>query len=293
MKLIRKNFIKILIASCIVSLICIYFLIIAGPNYSSITAFRNNNLIVHYIDVGQGDSILVECDGQNILIDTGPSDSSSKLVKYLKGMKIKNINALILTHPHEDHIGGALKVLKNFNVSKIYGSRAKSLTPTFKELAKYIIKKGKKITVLKGSYDININNVKMHVICPLENNYKNLNDYSLVINMEYGNFNFLFTGDMENTEEKEFLKHYTPSDKTTILKVPHHGSSTTSSNEFLNLTKPSISIISCGIYNSYGHPHKATLERLKKINCKILRTDLDSNIILICNGKSIKQEIIN
>lgn len=289
-KLLKNIIIKSILVLIIVIGISLCFYIPTNEAYKAVLTSSSNNLIIHYIDVGQGDAILIQKNNINILIDTGPEASKGKLISYLKKYRIKKIDALIITHPHEDHIGGAATVIKKVKVCSVYSSKAFTTTPTYYDFIDNINKKNLKIKYLKAGDTLNISSISFDILCPFKENYDNLNDYSLIMNTTYGNYNLLFTGDMEKAEENEFINYYKNWDKKkTILKVPHHGSSTTCSDDFLSLTKPSVSIISCGIGNSFGHPHKKTLERLNKYKSITLRTDIDGSIILICDGNSIKE----
>lgn len=289
-KSFKNNILKFIIIAIVTLSTSLFFYIPGYETSKTILTSNSNNIIIHYIDIGQGDAILIQRRNSNILIDTGPEASKTKLANYLKKYKVKTIDALIITHPHEDHIGGATKVLNKFKVSNVYCPKVITTTPTYKEFINALKNKSIKLNYLKGGDTLDISSLELEILCPFKDQYDNLNDYSLVINISYGNYNLLFTGDMEKTEESEFMSYYKNWDKKkAVLKVPHHGSSTTCSDDFLSLTKPCISIISCGINNSYGHPHKATLARLKKINSITLRTDLDGSIVLICDGYTVKK----
>jgi competence protein ComEC len=251
-----------------------------------------NNLLVNFIDVGQGDSTLIEFpNGETCLIDGGPRSSSEDLINFLKTRKIEKIDYLIGTHPHEDHIGGLPEVLKNFKVEKVYLPNKTANTVIFEDLLKEIEKNDLKIIVGKSGLNIaDRDGIKFDIIAPNNENYPNTNNYSIVTKIVYKDFSLLVTGDAERESELEMVERGYDL-KSKVLKVGHHGSSTSSTSEFLEKVNPDYSIISLGKDNSYGHPHKEVLERLKQINTKVLRTDELGTIVIKTDGKNI--EILN
>lgn len=242
---------------------------------------------VHFIDVGQGDSILIQVNSKNLLIDSGPSASKDKLVKYLNSLKISKFDYIIATHPHEDHIGNMSYIIDNFEVLNFYAPKVNSNTKAFETMVESLVIKDLKIKVLKPnikSIDLG-ENTKVDVFSPISNEYENLNNFSSIIRISYGNNSFLFTGDSEELSEKEVLaKGYDL--KSDVLKVGHHGSSSSTSKRFLDAVDPYIAIISVGKDNSYGHPSQEVLSRLKDL--PIYRTDLDGNILIKSDGYSLK-----
>lgn len=249
--------------------------------------YADNLLRVHYIDVGQGDSILVQINDKNLLLDAGDTAHKEKLVTYLKNQGVKKLNYVIATHPHEDHIGGMTAVINNFNVDKFYAPKITSSTKTFENMIDALKKKNNKINVAKAGVSFNLDDkVECEMLAPNSTKYDDLNNYSAVIKITYGNTKFLFMGDAQKLSEKEILLN--KSDLSCdVLKVGHHGSSTSTSKEFLDKVTPKIAVISCGKDNDYGHPHKETLASLKSINSKIYRTDLDGSILLISDGSKV------
>lgn len=248
-------------------------------------------LTVHYIDVGQGDSELIQINNKNLLIDAGPKDAEDKVVSYLKTQNITKLDYIIATHPHDDHIGGMVEVLKNFKVNEFIAPKIYNppTTSTFKDLITTLKNKNMKITVLKPGDFINLGeNVQCEILAPSKEYYENLNNYSIVVKITYKNSKFLFTGDAEEESEKEILNNGFDV-SCDVLKVGHHGSKTASSNEFLKEASPKIAVISCGKNNDYGHPHKATLDKLNSINCKIYRTDLFGDVVITSDGINIKK----
>ncbi|MFT8316311.1 MAG: ComEC/Rec2 family competence protein [Clostridium sp.] len=249
-----------------------------------------DTLVVHYIDVGQGDSELVQINNKNILIDAGPKDAENKVVSYIKAQDITTLDYLIETHPHEDHIGGMEAVVKSFKINEFIGPKIYNppTTSIFKDLITTLKNRNMKITVLEPGDSINLGeNVKCQILSPIKSSYDNLNNYSVVLKITYKNSKFLFTGDAEQEDESKILNNGFDI-SSDVLKVGHHGSSSSSSESFLKEVSPKIAVISCGKNNDYSHPHKVTLDKLNSINCKIYRTDLNGDIVITSDGNTIK-----
>lgn len=247
----------------------------------------NNNLLIHYIDVGQADSMLIQVNGKNVLIDAGNKAHGTKLVSYIKKQGVKKLDIVIATHPHEDHIGGMSAILNNFAIADFYAPKKSSPAKVFEDMVNAL--NGKKIITAKAGINLDLDeNAKLEFIAPNSSIYEDTNDYSAVVKLTYGSNSFLFMGDAQKLSENEILKaNYDL--RSDVLKVSHHGSSTSSSKAFLDKVNPKTAIISCGKNNDYGHPHKETLTELKKRNLKLYRTDIDGTIILESDGKAIKK----
>lgn len=242
---------------------------------------------VHFIDVGQGDAILVQVNSKNLLIDSGPRDEKEKLIKYLNSVYIPQFDYIIATHPHEDHIGNMDYIISNYKVLNFYTPKVTTNTVSFENMVESLTRKNLKLKILKANTTtINLgDNTLVEVFSPNLDTYDNLNNYSPIIKITYGNASFLFTGDAETEIEEEVISKYSNL-KSDVLKVGHHGSSTSSSLEFLKAVNPKISIISVGKNNTYGHPTKETLTKLK--DTTLFRTDKNNSIIISSDGKSIK-----
>lgn len=247
-----------------------------------------NKMIVHYIDVGQGDSILVQVNNKNLLIDSGPKSDKEKFLNYLSGLNLEKLDYIIATHPHEDHIGNMADIIEDYNVLAFYAPKAQSTTKTFEKMVEALKDKNLKISVIKkGTNSIDLGqNTKVTVFSPNADSYENSNNYSPVIKIEYGNTSFLFTGDAEEDEEKEILNN-NEDISSDVLKIGHHGSSTSTSENFLARVNPSIGIISAGKDNSYNHPHKETINLLNKYKVTTYRTDKDGTIVISSDGSKI------
>ena len=272
----------------ILILISIFLLreIFKNKDYSS----KPNEMKVHFIDVGQGDAILVQVNNKNLLIDSGSSTEKKKLIDYLDSTYIKQFDYIIATHPHEDHIGNMSYIINNYKVINFYSPKAQSNIPAFENMAESLTRKNIKIKILKANKNtINLGkNTLVEVMSPSLDTYDNLNNYSPIIKISYGSTSFLFTGDAEESLEREALNN-SSNIESDVLKIGHHGSSTSTSDNFLNKVNPKITVISVGKYNTYGHPTKETLEKLK--NTTIYRTDLNGSIVIISNGKSLKSSV--
>lgn len=250
---------------------------------------QSKDLIIHYIDVGQADSILVELPkNRTLLIDAGNNSDGNMLIDYLEKENIDNIDYLIGTHPHADHIGGLDDIIDNFQIGKIYMPEVIHTTKTFEDVLLAIQRKRKKITPAKAGVNIlNENDLKIYFISPIKDEYNNLNHYSAVLKLDYKENSFLFTGDAEIINEKEIIEKYSNQIKSDILKVGHHGSNTSTSSVFLEKVDPDYAIISVGKNNRYNHPSPEIINRLNSRNIKIYRTDQQGTILAKSNGQNI------
>lgn len=248
-------------------------------------------LKVHFIDVGQADSILIQNGSNIMLIDAGNNSDDQAIVDYIKKLNITKFDYVIGTHPHEDHIGGLDTVINNFKVDKIMMPKVSHNTKTFEDVLLAIKNKDLKVTTPITGADFELGDAKFTILAPNSDSYDNLNDYSVVLKLIHGNNSFLFTGDAEKISEDEVLRKYKDQLKSDVLKVGHHGSTTSSSPAFIKAVSPKHSIISVGKDNSYGHPDNIVLNRLKTYG-EIYRTDQDGTIIATSDGEKITFEKI-
>ncbi|MCD7871742.1 MAG: MBL fold metallo-hydrolase [Clostridiales bacterium] len=211
-------------------------------------------LAVHFLDVGQGDSEFVELpNGDTMLIDAGETDKGITVVSDIKEMGYSEINYLVATHPHSDHIGGFTEVLAEFDVDNIYLPDAVSSSDIYSEFLKSA--EAEDCNVLKaesGVEIINENNLTAEFLAPVSSEYDELNNYSAVLKITYENNSFIFMGDAEALSEKEI----TADVSADVIKVGHHGSNTSSCENFVNRVSAEYAVIECGAGNSYGHPNK-------------------------------------
>ena len=245
---------------------------------------------VHYIDVGQGDCELVECDGKYMLIDAGENGYEDAVINYLRKLGVEKLDYIVASHQHSDHIGGMAEVLSEFNADKIIMPRlTKEQTPTnstYKDFLQAVQNSEAKVIEAKVGAKYTLGTSEFEILGPVTNDAEDINNMSVVMRLEFGENSFLFTGDDETEEEKEILENgaYLDCD---VLKAGHHGSSTSSSKDFLSAVTPEICIISCGEDNKYGHPHENALKRMKKQTETIYRTDICGDIIVESDGKNL------
>lgn len=237
---------------------------------------------IHFIDVGQGDSALIISDGQTILIDAGENDKGRVVASYLNRLKIKKIDLLIATHPHSDHIGGMDTIINEFEIGQILMPKLPNklvpTTRTYTDVLTAIANKGLKITPAKVGMTFEFGRGKLKVLGPVED-FEELNDTSLVAQFVYDNDEtILFTGDMEMNAEKVLLETK-PNIKSDILKVAHHGSSSSTHRNFFEAVDPTYCVISVGDGNKYNHPNKSVLKLIKEYNKQLYRTDYDGSIV--------------
>ena len=243
-------------------------------------------LVIRYIDVGQADAILITTGEHAMLIDAGKNDTEDMLVNYIKEQGVKKLDYVIGTHAHEDHIGGMDKVISTFQIDKILFPKQKSSTKTFENFAKAVKSKNKKIYAPNSGEEFEFGDATFKVLAPNSSEYKEANDYSIVIKLTYKNRSFLFMGDAEELSENQILaKGYDV--KADILKLGHHGSKTSTSDTFLNRVSPEAVVISCGKNNDYSHPSKQTMKKLKENNIPVYRTDESGTVVINTDGENI------
>ena len=283
------------IISIIIGIIIVLFILLNGDFISNATASvsninnsnENNNvdgsLSVHFIDVGQGDCIYINQGEYNMLIDAGNNEDGEKLVSYLKSLNVNGFDYVIGTHPHEDHIGGMDDIINNFEIENYYMPDKLSTTKTFEDVLDALDAKGLSYNVPKIDDEFKLGDATFKVIYSGDDT-NDINDSSIVLKMTYGDNSFLFTGDATSNVEEIILNKDIKSD---VLKVAHHGSSYSSTTEFLDKVDPKYAIISVGTNNSYNHPASITLQKLSNRDIKVYRTDLDGTIIFTSDGTNL------
>lgn len=282
-----KNYRRLL--AFIISIVCIVSF--AGCDVSLLTddtassaAKASDGLNIHMIDIGQGDSILLECDGSYMLIDAGDNDKGGVVVDYLKKNNISKLDYALITHPHSDHYGGFKTVFESVEPDNVVMTEAMNTTRTWEKLIDYIDSKKYNVIFPKTNDTINLGSSKLTMYVPKITD--SLNNCSIVVRAECRGMSALFTGDAEKSEEKDILNAGFDV-SANVLKMGHHGSSTSTGNNFLSAINPEIALISCGKNNDYGHPHKETVTKLNKNNIPMFRTDVYGSIVVNLNNNTI------
>lgn len=259
-----------------------------SQNEQQIEFVAQEDLLIDFIDVGQADSILVRNQDKIMLIDAGTNEAGETVVKYLQNLGITKIDYLVGTHPHEDHIGGLDDVINNFDIGQIYMPKIETTTKTFEDVLEAIENKNLTVTAPNKGDKIELGQAVGEFMTEPILDKDNLNVSSLVLRLEFGNTSYLFMGDAEE-ENEETIR----CPKTDVLKVGHHGSSTSSRKSFLEQVQPKYAIIMAGKDNSYGLPTQETIDKLHNIGSEIYRTDEDGTIQMTSDGNTIQIKTTN
>ena len=244
---------------------------------------NNEDFNVLFMYVGQADSTLIKYKNKTMLIDAGNNEDGKNIVKFLKDKGISKLDYIVGTHYDEDHIGGLDDIIENFDIGKFYLSNGGELGPNYYNLEKAAKKKNLAITIPKVGDKIDFGDVDMEVMAASKFDGKNDNNASIVIQAKYGSRKYLFMGDLEKQEEAKRKWN-----EVDVLKAGHHGSNTSSTQEFLNQVKPKYVFVSAGKNNKYRLPNVKAMERIEKTGAKIFRTDVnESSFWLTSNGNDI------
>ena len=243
----------------------------------------SDTIDVYFIDVGQADSILIKNEEHSMLIDAGNNEDGVKLVNYLNELNVNNFDYVIATHAHEDHIGGMDDIINNFDVDKFFMPDVLTTTKTFEDVLDALENNDMTYNTFEENQEFSFGNANVKILY-VGNDKNDLNDTSIVMKITYYNNSFLFTGDISSKVEKKILNKDLKSD---VLKVAHHGSDYSSTDEFLDLVDPKYAVISVGKNNIYKHPAESTLLKLNDRNIKIYRTDTSDTIIMNSDGNNI------
>ena len=243
------------------------------------------NLEIHYINVGQGDATLIKCGDMTLLIDAGDNSQGTNVRSYIEAQGVERIDYVIGTHPDADHIGGLDVIIYNFECGTILMPDETKDTKTYDDVIQTIENKNYKITLPEVGSTYKLGDAKFTIIAP-NDDYDDANSESIGILLEFGETRFLFTGDAEEEAEADILKNGIDI-HADVYKAGHHGSRTSSSEEFLAAVEPKAVVVSCGEDNSYGHPHAEILNYCLMNNIPMYRTDMQGTIVAKSDGKTI------
>lgn len=295
MKKRRKNNNKNkLLYSIVVSLILIAGAFFGKDDIEEVknrTIFNNmqasSEMEVHFIDVGQADSILIEAGNEYMLVDAGNNEDGDLVVNYLKEEGVERLKYVIATHPHEDHIGGMDDVINNFKVDTVFMPDATHTTKTFEDVLTAVADNNLEITIPLVGEQYDIGEARFVIVAPNREDYgDNLNNASIGIKLVNGQNSFLMCGDAEKSAEKDIMNNGIDI-SAQVYKVSHHASNTATTDEFLDAVSPEYAVIECGEDNEYGHPHKETLKKFADRGIEVFRTDINGTIIAVSNGNVI------
>lgn len=245
----------------------------------------SGNLTVHFIDVGQADCALLSCDGKYMLIDGGNVGDSSLVVSYLQKQGVAELEAVVCTHAHEDHVGGLAGVLAVFPTKAVYAPTRTHSSNCFEDFVYYADQQDLTIRIPAPGDTLTLGDTQLSFLGPVKS-YPDVNNTSLVLKAVFGETSFLFTGDMETDAENDMLDAGADV-KVDVLKVGHHGSNTSTGHRFLYETDPDYAIISVGADNTYGHPHEEPMSRLNDAEVTVYRTDELGSILVSSDGKTL------
>ena len=253
------------------------------------TSADGDSLIVHFIDVGQADCALLECGGPYMLIDGGNRDDGQLVVSYLEQQGVEELEAVVCTHAHEDHVGGLPSVLAVYPTKAVYAPTKTYASKVFDDFLYYTDQQGLEVTLPVPGDTMTLGDAQVTVLGPVKT-YAETNDTSIVLRLEFGRTSFLFTGDMEVAAENDMLDYWESQPgilEADVLKVGHHGSNTSTGYRFLYEVSPEYGVISVGKDNSYGHPHAEPLSRLNQAGVVLLRTDELGTIVAVSDGQEV------
>ena len=277
-----KKFLSLLL------LCCLLLTLVGCPALDKDTPAPSGYLKIHYIDVGQADCALIECNGEFILIDGGNVADSQLVVSYLQQHGVEELLAVVCTHAHEDHVGGLPGVLAVYRTYHVYAPTRTYSSKCFDDFVHYTDQQDLEITIPQPGDYLSFGGATMTILGPVKS-YADPNDTSIVVRVDYGTTRFLFTGDMETQAENDMLEYWGSRQdwRADVLKVGHHGSETSTGYRFLREVMPTYGIISVGEGNSYGHPHEEPLSRLDQAGVTLYRTDKLGTILAYSDGKTV------
>lgn len=243
-------------------------------------------LTVHFLDVQHADAIVLACGGEYALVDGGYPESGDKIVTYLQELGARELKLMVGTHPHGDHIGGLPQVLNTYPTETVWTSQLPYTNDYVANFTTAVTRNGAEFVQPRPGESFQLGDATIDVIGPLNLVYEDANDLSLVLRVTYGDTRFLLTGDMEEVAERELVEAEVDL-KADVLKVGHHGSSSSTSYRFLRAVAPTYGVISLAAYNDYGHPHDAPMSRLMDADVTIYRTDKMYDIVAFSDGQTV------
>lgn len=260
---------------------------------SNETSDTGNILEAYFIDVGQGDSSLFISDGVSMLIDSGEAENADTVISTVSDCGVTALDYVVVTHAHSDHMGAMADVITSVPVKNIIVSEPcddNSQTATYEKFIDAAENSGANIILAEPDYTFSVGKAECTVLAPFNVDSSNENNNSIVMLINAGETSFLMTGDAEKSVEKEIMEKY-PNLDIDILKVGHHGSSTSSYKQFVEQISPELGIIQCGLNNSYGHPTEKTLETLDSLGIKYYRTDICGAVTVRCTAETYTVEV--
>ncbi|WP_047981073.1 ComEC/Rec2 family competence protein [Ornithinibacillus contaminans] len=263
----------------------VFFLLVSVLDSSPVYSQPSPKMEVHFINVGQGDSMFIQTpNNKNILIDGGPPKAGKKVVQYLKDLGIETLDLIIATHPDRDHIGGLPAVMKAFEVKRILDSGKLHVTITYANYMNEIRKQEIPMTVAKVGKYIPLDSLLDIRILNAYGKRKNNNQSSIALKLSYNDIDFLFLGDIEDKQEKEIAKKFDV--RSEIIKIAHHGSKTSSSSKFLEHVDPDVAVLTYSKYNDFGHPVNRVIEKLFELNAEIYSTAVYGDLVVHTDGEN-------
>ena len=259
------------------------------PETTAAAPATGDGLMVHFIDVGQADCALLECDGEYMIIDGGNKEDGQLVISYLEQQGVEELKAVVCSHAHEDHVGGLPSVLAVYPTAAVYAPTKTYSSNVFDDFVYYADQQRQEIIIPGVGETFALGGAEVMVLGPVKS-YAETNDTSIVLRVDYGESSFLFTGDMEVAAENDMLDYWETNSgifHVDVLKVGHHGSDTSTGYRFLYEVDPTYGVISVGEGNSYGHPHDEPMSRLKDAGVALLRTDELGHIVAFTDGQEI------
>lgn len=283
-----KKFIVLLMALCLLLGGC---MVVVEVPQTTAEPVSGEGMYVHFIDVGQADCALLECDGEFMLIDGGNRDDGQLVVSYLQQQGVEELAAVVCTHAHEDHVGGLPSVLAVYPTNAVYAPTKTYASNVYDDFMYYADQQRQDVRLPAPGTVLQLGQARLTVLGPTKT-YAETNDTSIILRVDYGESSFLFTGDMEVAAENDMLDFWEETGNgdivnVDVLKVGHHGSDTSTGYRFLNAVDPEYGVISVGEGNTYGHPHEEPMSRLNQAGVTLLRTDEMGTIVAYADGTEV------